>query len=115
MEDPNEYALEEQLASAAKMRAVSSAFYGPATQTGCHAFIEFCGLMNEYIVVCENTARAGGDFMMANTHNERPLAMKAHHAAYLAEKLDCIFGPTIRANPEARRIFESWLLEGKAP
>ena len=109
----NEYTAEEQKEAVRRMRTVSDAFYGPATQTGCHAFIEFCGLMNEFIKVCETTTKSGGDFMMTNTHNDQPLVMEDYQAMYLAEKLDCIFGPTIRANPQAKKAFERWLLEGQ--
>ncbi len=114
-EDDKPHTKEEMQECLRKMQEVSRAFYVPATRTGCHAFIEFCGLMNEFIKVCETTMADGGDFMMANTHNERPLVMKSYQAAYLAEKLDCIYGPTIRANPEARQVFEAWLLHGEAP
>jgi hypothetical protein len=82
-----------------KMRAASSAFYGAAVRTGVHAFIEFTGLMNEFIAVCENTP----GFMDANTHNGGALNVEAFQAAYLAEKLDCIYGPTFRKHPELAR------------
>lgn len=89
----------------AKMEQVTRSFYGPATRTGCHAFIEFCGFMNEYIQVCRVTMESGDDFLLANTHAEQPLVMKTHHARYLAEKFDCIFGPSLRADPKVAEIF----------
>jgi hypothetical protein len=36
----------------ARMRAASASFYGAATQTGCHAFIEFTGIINQFIEGC---------------------------------------------------------------
>jgi len=110
----NDHTRDEMEAAIRKMRAVSAAFYPAAANTGCHAFIEFCGLMNEFIKVCETTMNSGGDFLSANTHNEMPLKMESFQAAYLAEKLDCIFGPTIRENPAAKKVFTEWLLEGEA-
>lgn len=92
-----------------KMSAVTSTFYRAAQQTGCHSFIEFCGLMNEYIKVCETTMHNGGDFLDANTHSDKPLMMHDYHARYLAEKFDCIFGPTLRANPSAKAAFREAL------
>jgi len=88
-----------------RMRVVSNSFYGPATATGCHAFIEFCGFMNEFIKVCEGTMNAGEDFLDSNTHNEKGLVMQPYEADYLAEKFDCIFGPTLRSDPKLKKIF----------
>lgn len=89
-----------------RMQAVSAQFYLSATHTGCHAFIEFCGLMNEYIKICQASLEKGIDFRMANTHNEIALVMQTHHAKYLAEKLDCIYGPSLRANPKLMEAFQ---------
>ena len=106
--DPNpsvahtQEAMEEALR---KMTAVADAFYRPSTRTGVHAFIEFCGFMNEYINVCRTTMESGGDFMDSNTHNGKGLDMQVYQARYLAEKFDCIFGPTLRSNPKFKKIF----------
>lgn len=102
--------LEEMIA---KMNAVSSAFYGPAAMTGVHAFIEFCGLMKEFIVVCIAAREAGIDFTLANTHTGVPLPFAPHHASYLAEKLNCIYGPSLLANEHVRRTFIDVLFHGK--
>lgn len=90
---------EEEKTAIAAMRAASSRFYAAATATGVHAFIEFTGLMNEYIQICEKNP----GFMHANTHSEQPMAMADHEAAYLAEKLDCIYGPSLRASQQLAR------------
>ena len=77
--------------SLARMRAASAEFYGMATATGCHAFIEFAGLMNEMIKVCEHAQRDGLDWRNANTHSGIFLPFQEHQIAYLNEKLTCIF------------------------
>lgn len=104
-----EHTREEMQEALEKMAAVTKDFYGPATMTGCHAFIEFCGFMNEYIQVCRNSMDQGVDFMDSNTHNEKGLRMETYHAEYLAEKFDCIFGPSLRSNPDLKEIFMSKL------
>lgn len=80
-------------------------FFWAGVGTHAHAFIEFCGLLNKYVEVCRKAAEQGVDFTEANTHNEKPLPVHTPDLVYLAEKLDCIFGPLLRANPEARRVF----------
>lgn len=95
-----EYTVKQAEEALDKMRAASSNFYTAATYTNCHAFIEFTGLMNEYIKICERMTREGDTrWMMANTHSGVPLKMEAFELNYLAEKLDCIYGPTIEATP----------------
>lgn len=96
-----------------KMEAVRVVFYAGAFEARCHPFIEFCGLMGEFIKICQNAIDAGVDFPMANTHTGKSLPMTEYNAAYLVEKLDCIFGPSIRADPEVKRIFET-LITGEA-
>lgn len=91
-----EYTPEEEKEAITAMENAAKVFYGMAVATNVHAFIEFTGLMNEFIKICRNTP----GFMMANTHNERPLNMERFHVAYLAEKLDCIYGPTLRSRKE---------------
>ena len=76
-----------------KMSRVSSLFYASAVQCGNHAFIEFCGLMNEYIKACELALAQGLDFTNLNVHCGRHLPFQPYFAAYLGEKLGCIYGP----------------------
>lgn len=71
----------------------------------CHAFIEFNGLLSKFVQLCGRAHEQGVDFTMANTHSGTALPMKAHDAAYIGEKLDCIFGPALRANPKAMAAF----------
>lgn len=86
------------------MRKVALAFYPQAANTHVHAFIEFCGLMQKFIDICEQTSKKGLDFNESNTHTGEALAVAAHDVRYLAEKFDCIFGPTL-ADPKMRQVF----------
>ncbi len=103
------YTKEEQLACIAKMELASSAFYYAAMRTGNHAFIEFTGLMNEYIKICRRAVEEGIDFMMANTHSGMVLPIETHHVAYLAEKLDCIYGPSLVDNDNRQTFIKALL------
>lgn len=105
MKGEETYSAEERTEILRKMEAVSSSFYYAAIQTQCHPFIEFCGLMNKYIDLCRAAHKQGIDFTNANTHSDMALPVEAHDMAYLAEKLDCIFGPTLRSDPDARAAF----------
>jgi len=98
------YSKKERDEQVKRMRQVSDAFYGPATHTGVHAFIEFCGFMNKYIDICRATSAAGKDFNESNTHTGDALVVEDHDIVYLAEKFDCIFGPTL-ADPKKREVF----------
>jgi microsomal dipeptidase-like Zn-dependent dipeptidase len=85
---------DEQLEEILKgMGVVTKAFYPAAVALHNHPFIEFCGLMNEYISMCATTKAEGIDFTMANTHTGRSLIAHDFQVEYLAEKFDCIFGP----------------------
>ncbi len=88
------------------MKKVSEAFYYQAIHVGAHAFIEFTGLMNEYTKICQQALDKGIDFREANTHNEIALPMETFQMAYLAEKLDCIYGPTLRSSKQLKEAFE---------
>lgn len=99
------YSDEELREMITKMRLVATSFYPAAQHTNCHAFIEFTGLMNEFIDICERTRAAGIDFTLSNTHGEHALLVEDYNIGYLAEKLDCILGPTLRTHPEAAAIF----------
>lgn len=80
-----------------RMQDASDTFYGLAVQTRCHAFIEFTGLLNEYIDLCHKAEAEGINWIMANTHNRTPMPIREHNIDYLAEKLDCIYGPSLEA------------------
>jgi len=90
-----------------KMKRVSDAFYRPAANSGNHAFIEFTGLMNEYIAVCQNTMAKGRDFTACNTHVGQPLIAEEYQIRYLAEKFDCIFGPMLSVEKNREIFFKA--------
>lgn len=99
-----EYTTEERAVMLRGMRAVSDNFYAGAVRVGVHAFIEFCGLMNEFIKLCEEAHAKGIDFTMANVHTDQHLPFQPHHIAYVYEKLECIYGEpfgTAAANPKS--------------
>lgn len=75
----------------AQMQAASDAFYRSAVAIGNHPFIEFTGLMNEYIAACQEAAKAGIDFTMCNAHTGRHLPLAPFRVDYINEKLGCIF------------------------
>lgn len=82
------------------MQMASHEFYKAAVSIGVHPFIEFTGLMNEYITICRMAEKNNKEWVHASTHSGVPLRMHEHSVKYLAEKLDCIYGPTLRAHPE---------------
>jgi hypothetical protein len=83
-----------------QMSRLALLFYRNAQKIGNHPFLEFTGLMTEYIGICRAALDAGIDFAHASTHTGLDLPMAPHHGAYLAEKLDCIYGPSLHANPD---------------
>lgn len=85
---PEEIDLEDVIR---KMTAASNAFYRAASATGNHAFIEWTGLMNEYIQICERARQMGINFTRVSKHSGKSLPIKDHELNYLAEKLECIF------------------------
>ena len=104
----------EMVAALDRMDALSRAFYWSAFEdAGCHGFIEFNGFMNEYIGVCRASMEVGIDFRSADVHSGTALLMTGYQAQYLAEKFNCIFGSTLRANPEARAVFARILLDDR--
>ncbi len=79
-----------------QMKMTSAFFYKMAATIGCHPFIEFTGLMNEYIKCCENAHKAGIDFPDCNAHSGVELPMRPFEIDYVNEKLDCIFTGRIK-------------------
>lgn len=98
------YNADERAAMIGKMKQVSGAFYPLACRTGCHAFIEFTGMMNEYIKLCEAAHEQGIDFNTTNVHLGKSLPMKEYMAKYLGEKLGCIYGTSL-SDPELFMAF----------
>lgn len=82
---------EERERALAEMQRVSNAFYGAAIKIGNHPFIEFTGLLNEYIKACARAHQRGIDFSECNTHSGQDLPLESFEVNYLNEKLECIF------------------------
>jgi hypothetical protein len=74
-----------------RMQAVSHLFYIQARAIGNHPFIEFAGLMNEYIKACHSAHDKGIDFTNCNTHSGQELPLEDFEVKYINEKLECIF------------------------
>ena len=80
------------------MSDASNRFYAAATRIGHHAFIEFTGLLNEYIKLCRNAHEQGIDFTETDIHGRgQPLPMQSYERDYLSEKLECIYGYSLDA------------------
>lgn len=82
---------EQREEALARMQQLSDAFYRVATSIGVHPFIEFAGLMNEYIKCAREAHDSGIDFSACNTHCSQDLPMYPHSINYINEKLECIF------------------------
>ncbi len=81
-----------------RMRFAIDQFYAFAQIIGNHTFLEFAGLMSAYVTCCQEMHERGVDFM---THN---LEVEDHRAAYLGEKLHCIYGRAL-SKPENLAAF----------
>jgi hypothetical protein len=108
-----DYSPEERVVMLQKMEALTNLYYANATKAGCHAFIEFTGLMTEFLKVCADAHKMGQDFPFANTHSGTPLPFKPYNLAYLAEKLNCIYGPALLSDEENRKAFIEALFDGQ--
>lgn len=80
------------------MQVVSDNFYQNAICIGNHAFIEFCGLMNEYIKACRDAIDKDIDFAQANVHTGLPLPLASYQIDYIFEKFGCIYGESFAAH-----------------
>jgi hypothetical protein len=96
-----------------KMQKLSDSFYSGAVEIGCHPFIEMTGFMNEYIKIARKAHEVGIDFANASTHTGTALPIEDYEAGYIAEKFNCIFGPSLLKNEMAARMFVLILFEGR--
>ncbi|MEG4329984.1 hypothetical protein, partial [Microcoleus sp. herbarium5] len=72
------------------MKAAANNYYREAIATNCHTFIEFTGLINEYIKICErNLKQRGVDFTKTSVHcpGEKNLQIEEWELAYINDKL----------------------------
>jgi len=103
------YSLGEMRDTIRKMREINSAFYAMVFQAGmgshCHAFVEFSGLQAKFIDMAEAALDAGIEFPFANTHSSTSWPMEVHHAAYLGEKFNCIYGFALAQSPDLLEAF----------
>lgn len=111
--EPFTYTPEERAEMLRKMSHVSDTFYSLAAASGCHALIEYTGLMNEFIKVCAEAHAKGQQFPFSNTHSGIALPFKHFHLAYLAEKLNCIYGPALLSDEQNRQAFIHTLFDGE--
>lgn len=89
---------EEQAAALDHMHVASEHFYQASIRIGNHPFIEFTGLLNEYIKLCEQAHKEGIDFSDCNIHTGQALPVPDHSRAYMQEKLECIFGVSVQVS-----------------
>lgn len=81
------------------MKLTAREFYSLAVGVHNHAFVEFTGLMQDYIKCCEDALKQGIDFTNLNVHAGQYLPIAAFRAKYLTEKLNCIYGSTAKVEP----------------
>jgi hypothetical protein len=75
------------------MRKASNEFYQMAIATQCHAFVEFTGLLNEFIKVAYEFQQNNPtlDFREHNQHTGKVLRLQPYQVDYIHEKLNCIY------------------------
>lgn len=101
----SEYTPEELQSLCRNMRQTANAIYPMLIACHVHPFIEFNGLMQKYVDICEYAAEKGIDFPLASEHSGEAIPVHEHDMLYLAEKLRCIFGPVLDEDSKARRAF----------
>ncbi|MFM2057076.1 MAG: hypothetical protein RLY71_1461 [Pseudomonadota bacterium] len=74
-----------------QMQRCADDFYRTAIGIGNHPFIEFAGLMNEYIQACRLAQVQGIDFTDCHRHSGQKLPLHPVMCDYINEKLECIF------------------------
>ncbi len=112
-DSPYAYTPDQRARRLKQMEQIAGGFYSAAARCGVHAFLEFCGLMTEYIKVCTAAHNEGQDYTAANTHSGVGLPFEDYNAAYLAEKLNCIYGMAFLQNKKVRDAFIKKLFEGE--
>lgn len=76
-----------------RMAEICESFYLAAVATDVHAFIEFTGLLGEFLNLCKDAEQSGcRTWMGANVHGGENLPMRPYRLGYLREKLSCIYG-----------------------
>lgn len=89
-----------------RMEICTDVFYPMAQRAECHPFLEFNGIMREYIELCRDSLEQNVDFI-----EDWPKSVKLYRLEYMAEKLNCIFGKIFSvATPEQRARFVQVLM-----
>lgn len=89
------------------MEKLIEAFYWQAFKIGCHPFIEFCGVMGEYLKVAQAAHAKGIDFTNTTAHSGHALPIETYNAKYLGEKIGCIYGPALQDKANGRAFLEA--------
>lgn len=76
------------------MQCVSDDFYRKACLIGNHPFIEFTGVINEYIKACTDALTKNIDYTLCNAHTGIKLPLTEHQIDYINQKLECLFQGT---------------------
>jgi hypothetical protein len=92
------------------IRNTSQMFYSRAQLIGVHTFIEFTGLINEYINLCQWAMEHDIDFRHINVHSCVEMNLPTHDVQiqYIGKKFACIFSPWLQKK-EFRDLFMSEL------
>ncbi len=61
-----------------------------------HAFVEWCGVMQEHVKITTDLLNADVDAFNMNVHSGQTLPVPSYRLAYLAEKMECIFNGAVR-------------------
>ncbi|WP_261263063.1 hypothetical protein [Laspinema olomoucense] len=82
------------------MDKAASQFYQAALGTDCHGFLEFTGLLREYVKICHEFQKNNPhhDFRRCNIHNNHRLHLQPYQREYIHEKLSCIYQDEIFPN-----------------
>ena len=89
------YTREEQEKMIRVMKEISTRFYCDAAATGNFQFVQFTGLINEFVKICEETMKAGIDFNECTGAFGRELVIQPYNIEYIREKLLRIYGENI--------------------
>jgi hypothetical protein len=85
--------------------------YGQHIGSRFHAFIEWCGVLSEYLKMVKDS---GVEPCALNTHSRVGCAVPEHQLLYMAEKLNCILAPFLNsASEKNKQLFVKILLGGK--
>ena len=91
----HEYTPRERELMLERMRFAVDTFYSYAQLTNVHQFLEFAGLMSEYVKQCRKLHERGIDFA-TEQGKLFELCDEQHAALYLGEKVNCIYGADLR-------------------